>query len=106
MASGLAWKVMSVLRPLLQPGARLLLQPSAGPLASRPFSLLLRPLRPDATAAWLLPDRLQACLPPAQGFKTKGVLKKRCKDCYLVKRRGRWFVYCKTNPRHKQRQML
>lgn len=42
---------------------------------------------------------------PAAGFKTKAVLKKRCKDCYLVKRRGRWFVYCKTNPRHKQRQM-
>ncbi|XP_008049364.1 39S ribosomal protein L36, mitochondrial [Carlito syrichta] len=42
---------------------------------------------------------------PALGFKTKGVIKKRCKDCYLVKRRGRWFVYCKTNPRHKQRQM-
>ncbi|XP_005340784.2 large ribosomal subunit protein bL36m [Ictidomys tridecemlineatus] len=42
---------------------------------------------------------------PAAGFKTKAVLKKRCKDCYLVKRRGRWFVYCKTNPRHKQRQV-
>uniref|UniRef100_A0A8D2B154 Ribosomal protein n=1 Tax=Sciurus vulgaris TaxID=55149 RepID=A0A8D2B154_SCIVU len=42
---------------------------------------------------------------PAAGFKTKAVLKKRCKDCYLVKRRGRWCVYCKTNPRHKQRQM-
>lgn len=106
MASGLAWKVVSVLRPLLQPGARHLLQPGARPPASRALStLLLRPLCPDATAAWLLPGRLQACLPPAQGFKTKGVLKKRCKDCYLVKRRGRWFVYCKTNPRHKQRQM-
>ncbi|XP_069348611.1 large ribosomal subunit protein bL36m [Eulemur rufifrons] len=44
-------------------------------------------------------------LQPALGFKTKGVLRKRCKDCYLVKRRGRWFIYCKTHPRHKQRQM-
>ncbi|XP_023351664.1 39S ribosomal protein L36, mitochondrial [Sarcophilus harrisii] len=42
---------------------------------------------------------------PALGFKTKAVLKKRCKDCYFVKRRGRWFVYCATNPRHKQRQL-
>ncbi|XP_074056042.1 large ribosomal subunit protein bL36m [Macrotis lagotis] len=42
---------------------------------------------------------------PALGFKTKAVLKKRCKDCYFVKRRGRWFVYCETNPRHKQRQL-
>lgn len=44
-------------------------------------------------------------LQPSQGFKTKGVLKRRCRDCYMVKRRGRWFVLCKTNPRHKQRQM-
>ncbi|XP_044539788.1 39S ribosomal protein L36, mitochondrial [Gracilinanus agilis] len=42
---------------------------------------------------------------PTLGFKTKAVLKKRCKDCYFVKRRGRWFVYCATNPRHKQRQL-
>uniref|UniRef100_F6R2H4 Ribosomal protein n=1 Tax=Monodelphis domestica TaxID=13616 RepID=F6R2H4_MONDO len=42
---------------------------------------------------------------PILGFKTKAVLKKRCKDCYFVKRRGRWFVYCATNPRHKQRQL-
>ncbi|XP_006859326.1 PREDICTED: 39S ribosomal protein L36, mitochondrial-like [Chrysochloris asiatica] len=38
-------------------------------------------------------------------FKTKGVIKKCCKDCYGVKRQGRWYTYCKTNPRHKQRQM-
>lgn len=44
-------------------------------------------------------------LQPALGFKTKGVLKRRCKGCYLVKRRGRWFVHCKTNPKHKQRQL-
>nr|XP_036265861.1 39S ribosomal protein L36, mitochondrial [Pipistrellus kuhlii]KAF6366665.1 mitochondrial ribosomal protein L36 [Pipistrellus kuhlii] len=44
-------------------------------------------------------------LQPTLGFKTKAVLKKRCKDCYLVKRRGRWYIYCKTHPRHKQRQL-
>nr|XP_012313309.1 39S ribosomal protein L36, mitochondrial-like [Aotus nancymaae] len=45
---------------------------------------------------------------PALGFKnlrTLGVLKKRCKDCYRVKRRGRWYIYRKTHPRHEQRQM-
>ncbi|XP_045719784.1 large ribosomal subunit protein bL36m [Mirounga angustirostris] len=41
----------------------------------------------------------------ALGFKTKGVIKERCRDCYRVKRRGRWFVYCRANPKHKQRQM-
>uniref|UniRef100_A0A8C5KXR3 Ribosomal protein n=1 Tax=Jaculus jaculus TaxID=51337 RepID=A0A8C5KXR3_JACJA len=51
------------------------------------------------------PDPPQPRPQPARGFKTKGVLKKRCRDCYMVKRRGRWFVYCKTNPKHKQRLM-
>ncbi|NXG04397.1 RM36 protein, partial [Sakesphorus luctuosus] len=43
--------------------------------------------------------------PPAvAGLKTKTVLRRRCKDCYIVRRRGRLYVCCKTNPRHKQRQ--
>ncbi|XP_075831827.1 large ribosomal subunit protein bL36m [Microtus pennsylvanicus] len=64
--------------------------PSARPCAEVRSLLWARPLLP---------------LQPSLGFKTKGVLKKRCRDCYMVKRRGRWFVLCKTNPRHKQRQM-
>ncbi|MEE6465485.1 hypothetical protein FKM82_006567 [Ascaphus truei] len=38
------------------------------------------------------------------GMKTKSAVRKRCKDCFIVKRRGRVFVYCKTNGKHKQRQ--
>ncbi|XP_055514943.1 39S ribosomal protein L36, mitochondrial [Leucoraja erinacea] len=38
------------------------------------------------------------------GMKTKSALKRRCKDCFFVRRRGRLYVYCKTHPRHKQRQ--
>ncbi|XP_060915768.1 large ribosomal subunit protein bL36m [Labrus mixtus] len=41
---------------------------------------------------------------PSAGMKTKSALKRRCKDCFFVRRRGRLFVFCKTNPRHKQRQ--
>ncbi|KAM8901982.1 large ribosomal subunit protein bL36m isoform 1-T1 [Lycaon pictus] len=52
-----------------------------------------------------LPGPLLPGLQPALGFKTKGVIKERCRDCYRVKRRGRWYIYCKTNPKHKQRQM-
>ncbi|KFO38484.1 39S ribosomal protein L36, mitochondrial, partial [Fukomys damarensis] len=54
----------------------------------------------------LLPRSLQLPLTPALGFKNKAVLRKRCRDCYMVKRKGRWYVLCKTNPRHKQRQMV
>jgi large subunit ribosomal protein L36 len=39
------------------------------------------------------------------GFKVKKVLKRRCKDCYFVVRRGRMYVMCKTHPRHKQMAM-
>uniref|UniRef100_H3BVW3 Ribosomal protein n=1 Tax=Tetraodon nigroviridis TaxID=99883 RepID=H3BVW3_TETNG len=45
-----------------------------------------------------------SCIQPSAGMKTKSALKRRCKDCFFVLRRGRLFVYCKTNPRHKQRQ--
>ncbi|XP_043921021.1 39S ribosomal protein L36, mitochondrial [Protopterus annectens] len=38
------------------------------------------------------------------GMKTKSAIRKRCKDCFIVRRRGRLFVFCKTHPRHKQRQ--
>ncbi|MBN3322920.1 RM36 protein, partial [Atractosteus spatula] len=38
------------------------------------------------------------------GMKTKTALKRRCQDCFFVRRRGKLFVFCKTNPRHKQRQ--
>ncbi|TDH04299.1 hypothetical protein EPR50_G00151590 [Perca flavescens] len=44
------------------------------------------------------------CIQPSAGMKTKSALKRRCKDCFIVRRRGRLFVFCKTNPRHKQRQ--
>ncbi|XP_043072871.1 39S ribosomal protein L36, mitochondrial isoform X2 [Puntigrus tetrazona] len=41
---------------------------------------------------------------PAAGMKTKTALKRRCKDCFFVRRRGRLFVFCKSHPKHKQRQ--
>lgn len=68
-------------------------------------TLLLGPPRATVTAGAAAAASLRSCLQPALGFKTKGVIKKRCRDCYFVKRRGRWFIYCKTNPKHKQRQM-
>ncbi|NXG49098.1 RM36 protein, partial [Psilopogon haemacephalus] len=52
-----------------------------------------------------VPPPPAALLPPlVAGLKTKTSLKRRCKDCFFVRRRGRLYVYCKTNPRHKQRK--
>lgn len=39
-----------------------------------------------------------------RGFKVRTSVKKFCKDCYMVKRKGRVYVYCKSNGKHKQRQ--
>lgn len=40
------------------------------------------------------------------GFKVKGLLKRRCKDCYYVIRQNRGYIICKTHPRHKQMAMV
>ncbi len=37
-------------------------------------------------------------------MKVKSSVKKRCKDCKIVRRQGVVRVICKVNPRHKQRQ--
>ncbi|NXD21825.1 RM36 protein, partial [Spelaeornis formosus] len=61
-----------------------------------------------APPPWRAPRGLLA-VPPAgppllAGLKTKTALRRRCKDCYIVRRRGRLYVCCKSNPRHKQRK--
>lgn len=37
-------------------------------------------------------------------MKVKASVKKRCDYCFIVKRKGTIYVYCKRNPKHKQRQ--
>ncbi|XP_064299290.1 large ribosomal subunit protein bL36m [Phalacrocorax carbo] len=69
-----------------------------GAAAAAPRALLARPL--PAPHNGLLPPP-----PPCAGLKSKTSLKRRCKDCFIVRRRGRLYVYCKTNPRHKQRKL-
>lgn len=39
------------------------------------------------------------------GFKVKGRVKRRCKDCYFVMRQQRLYNICPTHPRHKQMSM-
>ncbi|KAM8810948.1 RM36 protein, partial [Eudromia elegans] len=80
---------------------------AAQPLRSPLSSPLSSPLWSGATAAaraLLAGPPLPAVLPLA-GLKTKTSLRKRCKDCFIVRRRGRLYVCCKTNPRHKQRKL-
>jgi len=37
-------------------------------------------------------------------MKVRASVKKICRNCKTVKRKGVLFVICKTEPRHKQRQ--
>jgi len=37
-------------------------------------------------------------------MKVRSAIKALCKDCYIVRRGKTRFVYCKTTPKHKQRQ--
>ncbi|KAL4522662.1 hypothetical protein Ndes2526B_g00993 [Nannochloris sp. 'desiccata'] len=37
-------------------------------------------------------------------MKVKASIKKLCDACKIVRRRGRLYVVCKENPKHKQRQ--
>lgn len=37
-------------------------------------------------------------------MKVRASVKKICKDCKVVKRKGILRVICKANPRHKQKQ--
>ncbi|XP_022960589.1 uncharacterized protein LOC111461324 [Cucurbita moschata] len=39
-------------------------------------------------------------------MKVRASVKKMCEFCRTVKRRGRVYVYCSSNPKHKQRQGL
>ncbi|WAR57889.1 hypothetical protein PtB15_5B119 [Puccinia triticina] len=39
-----------------------------------------------------------------RGMKVRSSVKKICDGCSVVKRKGRVYVICSKNPRHKQRQ--
>ncbi|XP_062550628.1 uncharacterized protein LOC134215457 [Armigeres subalbatus] len=59
----------------------------------------------DRSANQLLASAVSPLLNQVCGFKVKGHLKRRCKDCFFVVRHQRLYVLCKTHPRHKQMSM-
>lgn len=71
---------------------------------------LIRPMVPRIqvpTAALNMTPRIAPAITqinPIRTFKVRTSVKKFCKDCYMVRRKGRVYVYCKSNGKHKQRQ--
>ncbi|KAI6647231.1 Mitochondrial/chloroplast ribosomal protein L36 [Oopsacas minuta] len=39
-----------------------------------------------------------------RGMKVKTSIRKRCDSCYVMKRKGRFYIYCLKKKTHKQRQ--
>lgn len=64
------------------------------------YHILSRTISPLPMLTPTIPAIVQNC-----GFKVKGHLKRRCKDCYFVTREQRQYVICPTHPRHKQMAM-
>ncbi|AWU73456.1 uncharacterized protein C5L36_0A00680 [Pichia kudriavzevii] len=40
----------------------------------------------------------------ARTYKIRTAVKKFCSECYIARRKGRVYVLCKANPKHKQKQ--
>ncbi|KNZ43781.1 ribosomal protein L36 [Puccinia sorghi] len=89
------FRLSSLIRPALQRPA--ILRPTI------PFHLsqqtpILHPLL-SPTHAVLLPNPTFSLI---RGMKVRSSVKKICDGCSVVKRKGRVYVICSKNPRHKQ----
>ncbi|OWB79017.1 hypothetical protein B5S32_g3226 [[Candida] boidinii] len=40
----------------------------------------------------------------SRSYKIRTSVKKFCSECFITRRKGRVYVLCKANPKHKQRQ--
>ncbi|WFD30363.1 hypothetical protein MSPP1_001381 [Malassezia sp. CBS 17886] len=62
---------------------------------------------PRIAAPTMAPTMQPVCLgapPLARGMKVRSSVKKMCNCCSIVRRKGRLYVICSKNPKHKQRQ--
>lgn len=67
-------------------------------VAARPLPALA--VQPVAMPRILTP---QPVLPPlVRGMKVRASVKKKCNHCSIVRRKGRLYVICSKNPKHKQ----
>ena len=73
------------------------LRSAGGPLHAA-AACALRAARP------CLPAHASPPLLFARWMRVKSSIKRLCDECYLVRRGKINYVYCKVNPRHKQRQ--
>ncbi|PCH33673.1 hypothetical protein WOLCODRAFT_112275 [Wolfiporia cocos MD-104 SS10] len=75
--------------------------------SSRPLLTRLRaaslPLTHSHTHLMMTPA-IQAAPIMARGMKVRSSVKRMCDGCAVVRRKGRIYIICSKNPKHKQRQ--
>ncbi|KAF9571184.1 hypothetical protein EC968_000872 [Mortierella alpina] len=81
---------------------------TASPLLSRPsaaLSVMIRtPQSLSHNAAVSPASAMSSQLGATRGMKVRASVKKICEGCSSVKRRGKVFIICSKNQKHKQRQ--
>ncbi|KAF9290552.1 hypothetical protein BGZ68_006788 [Mortierella alpina] len=85
---------------------------TASPLLSRPSAALSVMIRTPqllsnnthAAAAVNPSSAMSSQLGATRGMKVRASVKKICEGCSSVKRRGKVFIICSKNQKHKQRQ--
>ncbi|PWW71977.1 hypothetical protein C7212DRAFT_229234 [Tuber magnatum] len=85
-------------------------------IARQPFStsltppLAFRPLVSNTNFTPLIVHRSRNTTPhnnnynQVRGMKVRSAVKKLCECCKSVRRKGRVYIICSKNPKHKQRQ--
>lgn len=74
---------------------------------SRPLLTRLRAAalhHPHSHAHLMAPPSTQAIPALARGMKVRSSVKRMCDGCAVVRRKGRIYIICFKNPKHKQRQ--
>ncbi|WVQ81011.1 hypothetical protein IAT38_003118 [Cryptococcus sp. DSM 104549] len=99
---------------MLQSILRRLPLPRAGPSTprycsscppTRPLTTALRPTIPAHTLPSAIPRAAASPLMlQVRGMKVRSSVKRFCDGCSVVRRKGRVYVICAKNPKHKQRQ--
>ncbi|KAI0257111.1 ribosomal protein L36-domain-containing protein [Lactifluus subvellereus] len=73
------------------------------PLISRAKPAQIRPINPHHHVITTPP--LSTTVPSlVRGMKIRSSVKIMCDGCSVVRRKGRVYILCAKNPRHKQRQ--
>ncbi|TGZ83849.1 hypothetical protein EX30DRAFT_338449 [Ascodesmis nigricans] len=71
---------------------------------SRSFSALARPRLAIVPRITTSPTLQATAQHGARGMKVRASVKKLCDGCMSVRRKGRVYIICSKNPKHKQRQ--